>query len=222
LELAGLPRESNPAYEIGRMDIVEKPIRLPRPEQFDRIIELIETSGAAQAKDCANLARFLAYSGCRISEAKAAVWSDVNWQENTLTIHSVKVRGSHDGSVTRVLPMNPALKDLLERLHAKNPQPSDGDSICSVFECQNSLTRACKLAGVKRLVHHDLRHYFVTKCLQFGVGVFTLAKWIGHRDNGKLLLKVYAHLQAEHSQEQAGLVHFGAAPLPMAQATITQ
>jgi integrase len=213
LELAGVTRDGNPAYDMGRLDIVEKQIRLPRPEQFDRILELIETSGAAQANDCANLARFLAYTGTRISEAKQAVWADVNWQENTLTIHSVKVRGSHDGSVTRVLPMNPALRELLEQLHAKDPQPSDSDSICSVFECQGALTRACKLAKVKRLVHHDLRHYFVTKCLQAGVGVFTLAKWIGHRDNGKLLLKVYAHLQAEHSQQQANLVQFGAAPM---------
>ncbi|MGB8369144.1 MAG: tyrosine-type recombinase/integrase [Limisphaerales bacterium] len=213
LELAGLPHDDNPAFKIGRRDILEKPIRLPRPEQFDRILELIETSGAAQAKDCANLARFLAYTGARISEAKQAVWGDVNWQENTLTIHSVKVRGAHDGSVTRTLPMNPALRQHLEQLsQGKQPEPSD--HICSVFECQKSLDRACRLAGCKRLVHHDLRHYFVTKCLQAGVGVFTLAKWIGHRDNGKLLLKVYAHLQAEHSQQQANLVQFGATPLP--------
>jgi integrase len=214
LELAGVKRDDNKAYDIGRLDIVEKQIRLPRPEQFDRIIDLIETSGAAQAKDCANLARFLAFTGCRIAEAKQAVWDDVNWQDNTLQIHSVKVRGSHDGSVTRLLPMNPALRQLLEKLSGgKEPEPSS--HICKVFECQKSLDRACKLAGCKRLVHHDLRHYFVTKCLQAGVGVFTLAKWIGHRDNGKLLLKVYAHLQAEHSQEQANLVQFGAAPVKL-------
>ena len=222
LELAGLSRDNNAVYDIGRLDIIEKPIRLPRPEQFDRIIELIETSGAAQAKDCANLARFLAYTGCRISEAKQSVWGDVDWQQNTLTIHSVKVRGSHDGSVTRVLPMNPALRELLDQLHAKDPQPSDGDSICSVFECQNSLTRACRLAVCKRLTHHDLRHYFVTMCLQAGVGVFTLAKWVGHRDNGKLLLKVYAHLSAEHSQQQANLVQFGAAPMKKIAGNVVQ
>lgn len=212
LELAGLTHSDNRAHDIGRMDIIEKQIRLPRPEQFDHIIELIETSGAAQAKDCANLARFLAFTGCRISEAKKAIWGDVNWQENTLLIHSVKVRGAHDGSVTRVLPMNPALRNLLEKMsQGQKSEPSS--HICKVFECQKSLDRACKLAGCKRLVHHDLRHYFVTKCLQAGVGVFTLAKWIGHRDNGKLLLKVYAHLQAEHSQQQANLVQFGATPI---------
>jgi integrase len=214
LELAGLSRDNNPAYDIGRMDILDKPIRLPRAEQFDRIISLVESSGAAQAQDCADLIRFLAFTGTRISEAKQAVWSDVDWQENTLQIHSVKVRGAHDGDVTRVIPLNPALKQHLERLrHEQKPQPTD--RICVVSECQGALTRACKLVGCKRLTHHDLRHYFVTKCLQAGVDVFTLAKWVGHRDNGKLLLKVYSHLQAEHSQEQARKVKFGAAPLPL-------
>lgn len=46
LELAGLSRDNNPVYDLGRMDILEKPIRLPRAEQFDRIISLVESSGA--------------------------------------------------------------------------------------------------------------------------------------------------------------------------------
>jgi integrase len=209
LELAGLPHDDNPTYKIGRMDILEKPIRLPSPEQFDRIITLVETSGAAQAKDCANLIRFLAFTGTRISEAKQAVWVDVDFQDNTLEIHSVKVRSGHDQNVTRKIPLNPALKQLLEQLKQKqNPKPAD--RICKVSECQRSLDRACRLAECKRLTHHDLRHYFVTKCLQAGIDVFTLAKWVGHRDNGKLLLKVYSHFQAEHSQAMATKVTFGA------------
>ena len=59
-------------------DILEKPIRLPSPEQFEHIINSVETSGAAQAKDCANLIRFLAFTGTRISEAKQAVWKDAD------------------------------------------------------------------------------------------------------------------------------------------------
>lgn len=208
LELAGLPHDDNPAYKIGRMDILEKPIRLPSPEQFDRIIELVATSGAAQAKDCADLIRFLSFTGARVSEAKKGIWADVNWQENTLELHSVKVRGAFNQDITRKIPLNPALKQLLERLQKKeNLKPTD--RICKVSECQKSLDRACKLAGCKRITHHDLRHYFVTKCLQAGVDVFTVAKWVGHRDNGKLLLKVYAHLQAEHSQSMAAKVTFG-------------
>jgi hypothetical protein len=145
----------------------------------------------------------------RISEAKQAVGTEVDWQENTLEIHAVKVRSGHDQNVTRKIPLNPALKQLLGQLqHKHNPKPTD--RICKVSECQRSLDRACKPAECKRLTHHDLRYYFVTKCLQPGVNGFTLAKWVGHRDNGKLLLKVYSHLQAEHSQAMATKVTFGA------------
>jgi hypothetical protein len=49
LELAGLSRDGNPAYKIGRMDILEKPIRLPSPEQFDRIIVLGRVNTKAQS-----------------------------------------------------------------------------------------------------------------------------------------------------------------------------
>jgi integrase len=208
LELAGLPHDENLAYKIGRMDILEKPVRLPNPEQFDRIINLVENSGAGQSKDCANLIRFLAFTGSRIAEAKQGKWSDVNWNDNTLQIHSVKIRNRFDQDITRIIPLNPALKQLLDKMQQKeNPKPAD--RICKVSECQKSLDRACKLAECKRITHHDLRHYFVTKCLQAGVDVFTLAKWVGHKDNGKLLLKVYSHLQAEHSQEMANKVTFG-------------
>ena len=160
-------------------------------------------------KDCADLISFLAYTGARITEAKRAIWSDGDWQENTLQIHSVKVKDGHDHDVTRKIPLNPVLKQLLEKLK-RIEAPKVTARICKVSECQRSLTRACTLAECKRLTHHDLRHYFVTKCLKAGVDVFKLAKWGGHRDNGKLLLKVYSHLQAEHSQAMASKVSFGA------------
>jgi integrase len=95
--------------------------------------------------------------------------------------------------VTRVIPLNPALKQLLEAA-ATRAKPKPTDRICKVSECQEALTGLANWSECKRITHHDLRHYFVTKCLQAGVDVFTLAKWVGHRDNGKLLLKVYSHL----------------------------
>ena len=213
LELAGVGRDANHFYAVGRMDVMEKDLKLPTNEQFDRLLKVIETSGAAQAKDCADLVRFLSFTGCRAAEAKKAIWSDVDWSAGVLSIHSVKVRNSLGKDVMRELPINPALNQLLERLkREQNPQPTD--RICILGECQKSLTRACLMVGCKRLVHHDLRHYFVSRCVQAKVDVLTLAKWIGHRDNGRLLLRVYAHLDVEHAKAEAAKVSFGAAPLP--------
>ena len=49
LELAGVTRDDSRAYDIARLDIVKKQIRLPRPEQFDRIIEIHNRNGSGAA-----------------------------------------------------------------------------------------------------------------------------------------------------------------------------
>jgi integrase len=62
--------------------------------------------------------------------------------------------------------------------------------------------------GIKRLSHHDLRHLFATICIESGVDIPTVAKWLGHKDGGVLALKTYGHLRNEHSQAMAKKVKF--------------
>ena len=80
--------------------------------------------------------------------------------------------------------------------------------VCLVGECEKSLTRACKLAGVKRITHHDLRHLFATRCIESGVDIPTVSRWLGHVDGGALAMKVYGHLRREHSTAMAQKVSF--------------
>jgi site-specific recombinase XerD len=62
--------------------------------------------------------------------------------------------------------------------------------------------------GIKRLTHHDLRHLFATICIESGVDIPTVAKWLGHKDGCVLALKTYGHLRNEHSQAMAKKVKF--------------
>jgi integrase len=64
-----------------------------------------------------------------------------------------------------------------------------------VFTCAGALTRACKTVGIKRITHHDLRHLFATLCIESGVDIPTVSKWLGHQDGGALAMKVYGHLE---------------------------
>ena len=211
LALAGLGHDANPAMKLERLGMRHKKMELPTSDQFERLVALIETSGAAQAKDCADLVRFLAFTGCRISEAKQATWADVSWELNELTIHCVKRRLTSSAALTRILPLIPALKQLLERLRADR-KPKPGDHVCAVFEAQGSLTRACRLVGCQRLTHHSLRHLFTTRCVEAGIDFATVGRWLGHSDGGMLVSRTYGHLRREHSQAQAAKVTFGAAP----------
>ena len=211
--LAGLGRDANHGYKIKRLGIRSKPLELPTSEEFDRLLCVIETSGAAQARDCADLVRFLSFTGCRVAEMKQALWQDVDWGKNQITVHSVKRRKTSGTALARVVPMITALRQLLERLHAKQ-QPQPGDRICTLSECQGALTRACKIVGCARLTHHSLRHLFATRCVESGIDIPTVARWLGHSDGGMLALKIYGHLRREHSQAMAAKVTFGATPEP--------
>jgi integrase len=98
------------------------------------------------------------------------------------------------------------LKDLRE-----TPRYYRGDRegyVLAVCEAQKALTKACAAVGAKRLTHHDLRHLFATRCIESGVAIPTVARWLGHKDGGVLALKTYGHLRSEHSQAMAAKVTF--------------
>ncbi|MDQ3622150.1 MAG: hypothetical protein M3463_06640 [Verrucomicrobiota bacterium] len=84
-------RFNNPAAGLTRIKVRAKRLELPSREEFLRFVEAIRTAGARQSKDCANLVRFLAYSGVRIGEAENVTWADVNF-----TRHELHVRGDPD------------------------------------------------------------------------------------------------------------------------------
>jgi integrase len=213
LTLAGLGRDANPAFKIKRRGVPRKQLDLPTADQFNQILNEIETAGAVDEKDRADFARFLAFSGCRLNEAKQATWQDVDWKKNELTIHCLKRRATSDETQTREIPIVPAMRQLLTRLHSER-QPKPEDTICRVFVCKKPLVRACEIVGCARLTHHSLRHLFATFCIEAGIDIPTVSRWLGHSDGGALAMRVYGHLRREHSQLMAQRVTFGALPEP--------
>ena len=91
-----------------------KSLRLPSAEQFADILGNIESSGAWCAYDAADLVRFLAYSGCRISEAANVKRDDVDLEAGTIRISGDPVHGTKN-SESRTIPINPAMHDLCAR-----------------------------------------------------------------------------------------------------------
>ena len=77
-----------------------------------------------------------------------------------------------------------------------------------VKECQGAINRACDVLGIPRFTHHDLRHLFATRCIESGVDIPTVSRWLGHKDGGALAMKVYGHLRDQHSTEMAARVTF--------------
>jgi integrase len=100
----------------------------------------------------------------------------------------------------------------LKRLRAECPEAPPTQRVTRVRECQKAMDRAAKVVGIKRLTHHDLRHLFPTRCIESGVDIPTVARWLGHKDGGALAMKVYGLLRDHHSAAMSQKVTFVTPP----------
>jgi len=159
-----------------------------------------------RANESGDFAEFMAYSGARVEEAASWVWEDE--RDNSVFIQGTKTESSKN----REVPKIPAMVALLKRM--KERRLAEGRKVTgrafTVTQCTEALTTACKLAGVQRWTHHTLRHLFATRCIESGVDVPTVSRWLGHSDGGALAMLTYGHLRKEHSEAQAAKVSFAA------------
>jgi integrase len=196
----------NPADGLGKRTPKRKHLELPTKEQFEQLVESVRKQGAWCSQQCGDLIEFLAYTGARLDEAKHVRWSDV-------TEAGIWIHGGETGTKNherRFVPLNSKLSALLQDLR-DNPRYYRGDRsgyVLAVSECQKAIDKSCKKLNITRFTHHDLRHLFATRCIESGVDVPTVAKWLGHKDGGALLMKTYSHLLQEHSKAMAAKVNF--------------
>jgi integrase len=193
----------NPLEGVSKARMRQKRLELPSVAQFHAIVKSVAEAGARQSKDCTDLVRFLAFSGARISEANAVRWRDFDAEKGRLAF-----AGTKSASSERVIPIFPSLAALLKEIRARRGNESADAPILRVRECKGALRSACIAAGVKPITHHDLRHLFATRCIESGVDIPTVSRWLGHADGGALAMRTYGHLRQEHSTAQAAKVHF--------------
>jgi len=162
--------------------------------EFDRL--LVELDGRPQSH-AGLVIRLLAHTGLRINEARQLRWSDVG--ENFILAPGSITKNGRPRSI-------PFVDGLAETLQGLRRVAGDREQVIPQGECKRSLHVACRLAGLPRLSHHDFRHLFATRCIQSGVDMPTVARWLGHSDGGALLAKTYYHLADTHSQVMAAKV----------------
>ena len=198
----------NPAVGLKRARVRLKTLTLPTFEQFEKFVSELAGGGGRDSKNCADLVRFLAFGGFRKSEAANITWADCDFEKGEIVVRGDPETGTKNWSIRRV-PMIPDMRQLLERLKTDRPTVQPADSVMLVRECQKSMDRAAKVVGMERITHHDLRHLFATLCIESGVDIPTVSRWLGHKDGGALAMKVYGHLRDQHSVAMAQKVTFG-------------
>jgi integrase len=197
----------NPAAEVKRARMKQKDLKLPEPIHFKELVKNLRLKSGGWGRRVADLVEFLAYGGMRIdSEAVWVTWEDVDWQRKEIVVRGQPNPGTKNSEIRRV-PLTPDMEALLTRLKDRLGGVPSG-RIMQAGKCREALARACKEIGIPRLRQHDLRHLFATRCIESGVDIPTVSRWLGHRDGGALAMRTYGHLRNEHSQAMAQKVKF--------------
>ena len=205
----------NPA--INPRDRIKSPLKRRRPNnklpdlptrsQLFQLVEAIEHAGGGRSKHCADLIRGLAFTGLRKSEAAEVELRDLDFEAGELVVRGDPKTGTKNWKVRRV-PMIADARLLFQKIRQERAKEPATAKLFRVREAQRAIDSACKKIGIARITHHTFRHLFVTTCIESGIDIPTLSRWVGHGDGGSLLMKTYGHLRREHSIAQAKRVSF--------------
>jgi integrase len=206
---------SNPAQQLERVPVRAKQLTLPGGDQFLQIVDAVEQAGAWCSGDCADFVRGLAFTGLRKGEAGEVEWRDLDFEKGEIVVRGDPETATKNWEVRRV-PMIPDARALFDQMRAERTDEPLSAKVFRVGECQKAIDRACKKVGAQRITHHDLRHLFATRCIESGVDIPTVSRWLGHKDGGALAMKTYGHLRREHSIAQAQRVTFATPPTKQA------
>ena len=185
--------------------------------------EKVKAQPLKNAQQLADYLHFLVFTGAREQEALRVRWADVDFEHKLLCIGA---EGDTKNREARHVDFNPVLEaHLREMLNRRapdsqwlfpSPQRGERDEHAKTF--RESLNLARQAASLPGFGFHDCRHHFISYAVMSGIDYLTIARWVGHKDGGVLIGKVYGHLSNEHAQAQAARLNFGPTVLPLAQA----
>jgi len=201
----------NPAAKLERVPVRPKQLTLPSRVEFLQLVETVETAGAWCSRDCADLLRGLAFTGCRKSEAAEIEWRDLDFDAGEIVVRGDAATGTKNWTVRRV-PMILDGRALFERMRSERTDERLNAKVFRVNEAQKVINSAIRKLGLPRITHHDMRHLFATASIESGVDIPTVSRWLGHKDGGTLAMKTYGHLRREPSTAPAQRVTFALAP----------
>lgn len=184
---------------IHQMSQDPKQVKLPNRENYRKLLNHLRTSPQPKHQEAANFIEFMSCTGGRLGGVNGLRWKNIH--DGCVYFYEGEVE------VCKV-PLTEDAQRLIDRLKEVRTETNADGSLFTLRECQKSIDTACREVGIARLTHHDFRHLFATRCIESGVDIPTVSRWLGHKDGGALCMKVYGHLLDQHSREMARKVCF--------------
>lgn len=166
----------------------------------------------------------LYYQGCRIGEANALAWSDIDFVNHTLSINktaNTKIKGvpylitsTKKTASDRVLPLDAEVEKELLDLRSyfekfRNFEPSwfvfGGSRPLGESYIHTIKDNASEDAGLKHIRIHDFRHSCASFLINIGCQPMIVQKYLGHASL-KITMDTYSHMYPSQLSEASKLI----------------
>lgn len=214
-ELVIMPKR-NSEYQKDTVKIYTK-------EQLEKLFKYLESKPTSYRSDYdKTLLRFLFFSGCRISEALALNWTDIDFENQTVSIsktlsqtkYGYKVSTPKTSNSYGVLTMDDKTMKWLKKWQINQKKfmlhlgITDPEMIfCGVYKqtvtkhaIYSRMINICKKAGIPFLGNHVTRHTHASMLLESGVPMKEVQERLRH-SSIKLTMDTYAHLTKETKEK---------------------
>lgn len=161
-----------------------------------------------------NIGIFLTmYSGMRIGELCALTWSDIDFENGTISVSkalqrvskktgnkktSVVITSPKSKTSVREIPIPAFVMDILKRNRRSNSSYilSGTNKPVEPRTMQNRFKAVLKECGIRSANFHLIRHTYATACIESGFDAKTVSELLGH-SNVNITLNRYVHSSME-------------------------
>lgn len=197
--------QNNPARKPNPLKREQNEMVVFTPDEMRQIVEFIPHH------EYGSYIAILIYSGLRIGELLALMWSDIDMNNNTITVRrgikhtedGTEVGKDTKGKKVRLIPFDEALIDHFKKLPRTSlfvvPYSDGGhhthssfDTIYNKFFADLNENRN---PPVPVLSPHKCRHTFATYMMRNGVDAITLQKLLGHAQLSTTA--IYTHIDVD-------------------------
>jgi integrase len=188
--------EENPCRSVRRPQVREcSEIRFLNQPELDTLITTVDVSAVPFGSTDRAIFLTAAMTGMRQGELLALRWRDVDWEAKRIRVRRNYTRGHwstpKSRSGERSVPLSSRVEAEL-RGHLRRSHFCDEDDLVFANPLNGEVLphgplvrrfkKALKVARVRKIRFHDLRHTFGTRIAGAGVPMRVLQAWMGHRD----------------------------------------
>lgn len=216
---------TNPAKKAGNVKRKKKEVEFWTEDELNKVLDTMDKNDLLQYFGYVMI-KFLFYTGLRFAEMQALQWSDFDIKTKSININKdldyrnqnnweyddTKNRSSNrlvvldDNTFDMILEWKEYQKTLFEVKKDTFIFSYDNGIPTNKHFPGHAITRHSKLAKVKRIKPHALRHSHASFFISLDVNIIAVAKRLGHTDVQEVL-KTYGHLYPQHQFDVANNIN---------------